>query len=115
MRNGLRSSIRRLSFNFWKPETLISGRRRAYERGKVEMVGSSGPLDLWNAETAAAAAAAVAAGAENVESNLEAEKKKEGGEQSMPSMPAASGTNSSAFFEGKSVNAVQRCAHCNTG
>ena len=79
------------------------------------MVGSSGPLDLWNAETAAAAAAAVAAGAENVESNLEAEKKKEGGEQSMPSMPAASGTNSSAFFEGKSVNAVQRCAHYNTG
>ena len=49
-------------------------------------------------------------GAENVESNLEAEKKKkerEGGEQSMPSMPAASSTNSPAFSEGSACAVLQ--------
>ena len=64
-------------FHFLKPETLISlgsrvvGRRSGYERERENggREGSSGPLVLWNAETAEAA------GAENVESNLEAEKK----------------------------------------
>ena len=66
-------------FHFLKPETLISlgsrvGRRsvRLQTRVGKRREGSSGPLVLWNAETAAAAAAAAA---ENVESNLEAEKK----------------------------------------
>ena len=83
-------------FHFLKPETLVSGRstfRLQAREGRKRREGSSGPLVLWNAETVAAAASA-----ENVESNLGAEKKerrkegrKEGGEQSMPSIPFHAG------------------------